>query len=89
MTLVLVALCVLAGAAPWWSARTEAGRRAVAVGRAAPAPDDPAGNPSGRRRRGDDREPGIETGVLLQSLIHLSERTRLQRLGCAVGSLNI
>ena len=68
MTLVLVALCVLAGAAPWWSARTEAGRRAVAVGRAAPAPDDPAGNPSGRRRRGDDREPGIETGVLLELL---------------------
>lgn len=68
MTLVLVALCVLAGAAPWWSARTEAGRRAVAVGRAVPEPDDPAADPRGRRRRGDDREPGIETGVLLELL---------------------
>ncbi|MGX1576472.1 type II secretion system F family protein [Cellulosimicrobium funkei] len=68
MTLVLVALCVLAGVAPWWSARTEAGRRAVAVGRAAPEPDDPADGPGGRRRRGDDREPGIETGVLLELL---------------------
>ena len=64
MTLVLVALCVLAGAAPWWSARTEAGRRAVAVGRAAPAPDAPAGNPSGRRRRGAARERGLGPGEL-------------------------
>ncbi|SDG15192.1 type II secretion system protein F (GspF) [Cellulosimicrobium cellulans] len=68
MTLVLLALCVLAGAAPWWSARAEAGRRAAAVGRAGRGRDAASAGEGGRRPRGDDRDPGIETGVLLELL---------------------